>query len=650
MKWLFKTIICFVITFVSIKKELLAQDLRTIQKVDSQYVDAQINAVKISVEKGALASAEALANQLLKECASEKFQYGVIKSLVGLGNIAVHKGDFAKALEIYNKALENNAFNSAKDVQPTIYANIGNICAIRGDYSSSAKFYELAIEAADRTGSTNYTPMLYANLSVSYHVLMQYDKAIMMLNKAEKMALNANNYLLLAEIYIYKGLSYTELKDYIKSDSYFDQAIHIAQNRGFSHLLFTAYTSRGNAYLVRGDHEQALKNFKQAEIVGKDITGFRRSVMMIGLAKTLIQLNNYAVAKPILIATLAQAQQIENKKDQVTIHSLLATVYQQSARYDSAFFHRTLEMNLNDSLKKNETTFAIAEIENQHKAALKATKLTESQLTIAKQQFELSKRNNWIFFILFILILLSLFIRYQKRVFAQKQKIKSQEINDVLQQQKIIEMKALLEGEEKERERLAREIHDDIMVQFSIIKMGLSAWLGQSKEDRKIEDIRSTMQQLDNTTENLRRTAHNLMPDVLWDEGLVDAIYFFFDNLQKSVPIQFNFQPVGNIPKFDPSFELNIYRIIQELIQNVIKHAKATEVLVQLSFDESMLGITVEDNGIGLANEKLNAGMGLKSIVNRINSFEGNIEFDSKPNVGTSINIQFDNLQLMRIR
>lgn len=623
------------------------QDTRVVHAVDSSYVDVQINSVKEHVEQGALSTAETVCRQLLDDCSDTKFHYGILKSLVGLGNVAVHKGAFGKALEIYNKALESNAFAHAKDVQPTVYANIGNICALRGDYAASAKFYELAIQAADQTGSTIYTPILYANLSVAYHVLKKYDKAIMMLNKAERMALSANNYLLLAEIYTFKGLSYTELKDYTKSDHYFEQAIHIAQKRGFTHSLFSAYTSQGNAYLVRDMVNEALKSFRQAEVAGAGITGFRRNTMMIGFAKVLIRLENYKDAKPLLQTILMQARAIENIKDQITAHALLAEVYQSFDKFDSAFYHRTLEMQLTDSFKKNETTLALAEIENEHNAALKGAKLTESQLTIARQQVALSRRNSWIFMSLFVVGLLGIFIFYQKRVFQHKQKIKSQEMKEVLQQQTILEMKALLEGEEKERVRLSREIHDDIMVQFSVIKMGLSTWLGQPEAERKTEEINSTMTQLDNATENLRRTVHNLMPDVLWEEGLVDALYFFCDNLRKSVPMRFDFQPLGIIPRFEPGFELSVYRIIQELLQNVIKHARATEVLVQLSYDESMFGITVEDNGIGMQKNELNAGMGLKSIANRVNSFAGSMEIDSKVGIGTSIHLQFDKLSIL---
>lgn len=615
--------------------------------VDSGYVDAQINIAKENVEQGALSAAESVCQQLFDDCTSAKFNYGILKSLVGSGNIAVHKGAFGKALAIYNKALENNAFANAKDVQPTVYANIGNICALRGDYNGSAKFYELAIQAAYQTGSTVYTPLLYANLSVAYHVLKKYDKAIMMLNKAERMALSASNYLLLAEVYTFKGLSYTELKEYEKSDHYFTQALHIAQKRGFTHLLFSAYTSKGNAYLVRGDVNEALESFRQAELVGADITGFRRNTMMIGTAKALIKLEKYQEARPLLHTILHQARVIENLKDQVTAHALLVEVHQYSDRFDSAFYHRTFEMQLTDSLKKNETTLALAAIENEHSAALKGARLTESQLTIARQQVALGRRNNWIFVTLFVVGLLAVFIFFQRRTFLQKQKIRGQEMTEMLQQQRILEMKALLEGEEKERVRLSREIHDDIMVQFSVIKMGLSTWLGQPGTERKIEDINSTMMQLDNATENLRRTAHNLMPDVLWDEGLVDALYFFCDNLQKAVPVRFDFQPLGMIPRFEPGFELSVYRIIQELLQNVIKHAQAKDVLVQLSYDETMFGITVEDNGVGMKKDEVSSGMGLKSIANRVSSFSGTMEVDSRAGVGTSIHLQFDKLNIL---
>src|SRR5690606_28799916 len=117
------------------------------------------------------------------------------------------------------------------------------------------------------------------------------------------------------------------------------------------------------------------------------------------------------------------------------------------------------------------------------------------------------------------------------------------------------------------------EIHDSIMVQFSVIKMGLSTWMGSGKRLLAPEEVRPIVHQLDEATENLRRTVHNLMPDMLREDGLVETLYFFCANVQKMVPIKILFQPIGSIPKFDTRFELGIYRIIQELIQNTIKHA-----------------------------------------------------------------------------
>ena len=166
--------------------------------------------------------------------------------------------------------------------------------------------------------------------------------------------------------------------------------------------------------------------------------------------------------------------------------------------------------------------------------------------------------------------------------------------------------------------------------------------MGDGKRLLSPEDVRPLVRQLDEATENLRRTVHNLMPDMLLEDGLVETLYYFCGNVQKMVPIKVLFQPIGTIPKCDSRFELSIYRIIQELIQNTIKHAKASELIVQLSYQAGLLSATVEDNGIGMDSNKATRGAGLKSIAARVGNLAGSIEIDSRQGIGTTVHLAFD--------
>src|SRR5690606_20151980 len=157
----------------------------------------------------------------------------------------------------------------------------------------------------------------------------------------------------------------------------------------------------------------------------------------------------------------------------------------------------------------------------------------------------------------------------------------------------------IIAGEEQERSRLARELHDGIMVLFSAIRMKLRQLPKSHRAlttDREFNDLNDELEQ---AIKELRRTAHNLMPDMLLDGGLAEAVFYFCKSLQQNSPLRINFQLYGNLPRLKEDAELSLYRIIQELVQNIIRHAEANKALVQFNYRDEVLCVTIEDNGKG---------------------------------------------------
>ncbi len=149
------------------------------------------------------------------------------------------------------------------------------------------------------------------------------------------------------------------------------------------------------------------------------------------------------------------------------------------------------------------------------------------------------------------------------------------------------------------------------------------------------------VQQLNHTSQKLRQSAHNLMPDALLTDGLISAISYFCSNIIKMTGLRIHFQHYGEIPRLPTDTEISIYRIIQELVQNVIKHARATNTLVQLNCRENILSITVEDDGTGFdpKHKSHENKMGLKSIHTRLNALNGTLDIHECMPHGSSVNI-----------
>ena len=199
-----------------------------------------------------------------------------------------------------------------------------------------------------------------------------------------------------------------------------------------------------------------------------------------------------------------------------------------------------------------------------------------------------------------------------------------------------------MQGEEKERGRIARELHDGI---GGILSAAMMRFTSASQENETIlqtASFRDGMCLLDDMGDEIRKTAHNLMPEVLLKQPLPDAIRTYCNFVQQENTVRINFQSFGSFDNLAQSSKLNIYRIVQELLKNVIKHSGASTVLVQLLINEHLLTVTVEDNGVGFDTDALKKGIGLHNLQTRVSSMQGHLTVESGAEKGTSVYIEFD--------
>ncbi|MDO4703794.1 sensor histidine kinase [Tannerella sp.] len=206
----------------------------------------------------------------------------------------------------------------------------------------------------------------------------------------------------------------------------------------------------------------------------------------------------------------------------------------------------------------------------------------------------------------------------------------------LLQQQREIEVaEALIDGQEQERKRLAQELHDGLVGRVTGIKMKVER-LMRNKENNDLQEITG---QLDTTITELRHTSHNLTPASLQKSGLDEAIRDFCASVQTE-QLRIRLYTHGLTAIGNPHHQLAIYRIVQELITNALRHSGATEIVVQCTFEDGLLLIETGDNGRGFDVEKSPRNMGLNNIESRIKYLGGTFEIDSRPGRGTNINIE----------
>jgi signal transduction histidine kinase len=283
---------------------------------------------------------------------------------------------------------------------------------------------------------------------------------------------------------------------------------------------------------------------------------------------------------------------------------------------------------------------AISQMEMKYQFAEHQKKLAEQQLAISNKDNKIKTQRLWIVGSLAGSLLIILSGLHLRRQAFHKQRIAALKMQ---QEKEMLLLQAMIEGEEKERKRLAHELHDGLGGLLGTIRMQLGTTLESQNQNTESGEYRDILELLEGAYDELRKTAHNLMPETLQQEGLGFATRIFCDRVRRANTLEIHYETVGEIPRLRPILELGLYRIIQELVHNIVKHAKASEALVQLAINGDCLIITVEDNGIGIQETPYKSektGIGLSSIQERITKMGGKFDILSAVNRGTSINIE----------
>ena len=315
----------------------------------------------------------------------------------------------------------------------------------------------------------------------------------------------------------------------------------------------------------------------------------------------------------------------ENTRDAA---EYLSQAYALQQRYDSAYYYFQLFTGLKDSIVNNETKMKIAGIQGQYDVAKKDKE-------IARQH---QIRNILIGSFCFLLIvLLLLYNGYRLKQKNKNQLIYNRQQNELFN--------AIVSTQDQERKRIAQDIHDSLGSVLSAAKLKLSS-LEENKTSLspdQLEKYQSTLTLLDEASSELRSISHNIMPATLSKLGLVAALQNLIGKISGPSGLQISFAAHELDGRIEENTEISIYRIILELINNIVKHAKADKVSIQLVKYPEYINVIVEDNGQGFDYQKAmeeKKGIGLGNVLSRVEYLKGTVDIDSALGKGTTVIIE----------
>jgi two-component system NarL family sensor kinase len=556
-------------------------------------------------------------------------QNGQGQALMSLGTIYRHLSKFESAQTNYLKALSLFESTSNNTHIASVCTNLGNLYSNVTQYDQAFRYHQRALQAHVIAGNNKKIASTYNNLGLVHLKAGKTDSAIIYLEKSREIQEGLNNPRSLANLYNNLGATYQELGDRFsnneqlqKSEFYYLKCLPIYEALSNYEGLIGSYINLCSISLLFNKVDGAQLHIESASRIAYETDVHIHDVhILVNRSEVQRQLGN---------------------------HKAAYDYYRHYTILKDSLLNETITEQIAETREKYE-----AEKREQEIAFLEEKDAVQNQL-IAQEQLANDRKSLVLYFSIgggsFGILALLLLLRNQRlrrkseQLEAKDQDTKRQtEIADLLRDQEVMSLGSMLKGQEKERKRIAEDLHDNLGSMLSTVKLHFQVL------DSRVNGLAPPQQEqfhqaetlLDEACGEVRRIAHDMLSGVLTKFGLVAALEKLKASIEVPGKLQVLVLAYGLDERLDSSSELMLYRVIQELVSNALKHASATEITIQLNRIENTLSLQVEDDGVGFDVKAAQAkdGIGMKNVAARVHSLHGDFHFDSTLGHGSTVTI-----------
>jgi two-component system NarL family sensor kinase len=527
----------------------------------------------------------------------------------------------------------------------------GRLQQQKDDYKAFADIIlNKSIPLAQQSGDQTLVGKNYLGLAIVFKNAGQVDKAETYCLKAIEILKEVhsptpeliNAYHTIAENYSLSGKN-------PKARAALDSVYPLLRAYPDSEYYLDYYAAEGMYFTIEGKFKNALDSLDKGVALAQKLgLAYEEQRLLMQKFYAYYNAQSYLKAKEVLTYLLKQEMMVKLTSNRLQLYYGMAATYEGLKEWAPAYEWMKRYSELNDSVSKSQLKNDVHALEIKYRDAEKQKEI--NALKAQRVQESLAAKNarlmNWLLgsaslFLLVVLVFALMIYRGNKKLLAQKELSYQQHLNEMEQEQQLKFSQAVLQGEEQERRRLARDLHDGLGGMLAGAKINLSAQIEDTFSQNQRTELEKITLQLDHSVTELRRIAHNMMPVNLLKFGLTTALKDLCESLM-SDNTHIDFQALGIEDSLREEVQLHIYRIVQELLSNAVRHAHAGNIILQCSQNDHLFFITQEDNGKGfdLATASNAKGIGLSNIKNRVGFLKGKIDIDSVPNEGTTINIE----------
>lgn len=583
--------------------------------------------------------------QTLEFCLNKKLDYITGRTYHNLAILQNVTGKYKQALISLDSAiyfLNKSNHPQAEYRKATVYTEMGNVSRFSNDFKKAAEYYIKGIVVFEKLGKATSLITGYINLSSFYKEQYEYEKQELYAKKALEQARILNTGDAYFKAYTFVALALSMQNKYEQAALYIDSAEKNYADNYTQEVLVSFHLVAGHLNMNLHQLDEAEENFTRSfQIAEKNKASFSITQSRLQLGRIFSLKKEFKKAEEVLLKAFEEAKSGQEASQMVIALENLARLYEEKGDLKKSLEYYKEFKIVADSISSDQNKKYASELEVQYESEKKENQIQQLEAQKKIQELTISKKNNlnYVLFGAVITAVLLMFLLY--RTYQQKQKLQQQRINELETEKKLAAAEAVLRGEEKERTRLAKDLHDGLGGMLSGIKYSLNTMKGNLiMTPENAQAFERSMEMLDNSIKEMRRVAHNMMPEALVKFGLDTALRDFCSDINKSGALHVNYQSIGLESEMpDQTISITIYRIVQELIHNTIKHAQAKSALVQIVKNADQLSVTVEDDGKGFDTNILSAskGMGWSNIQNRIGFLKGKLDVHSQPGKGTSV-------------
>lgn len=553
-------------------------------------------------------------------------------SIVILNN----QGRFKEALKLCSDLLEVLKERGSKNELAAVYINLGSEWQYLSDFETAAENYLNAAKLANETGNKKFQRVAYNNLASVFNSLQQYGKGKQYAEKSLNIAKEMKDDYAVASSTINIATSESFQKEYNQSLAHFKEVELLGKKMEDDIIIMDGWLGMADNLCEIKKGDKAEEYYRKVIEKAKKINAPEYEMYgCMGLSNYLLKIKNYAEASQTIENGIQIAQQLGTRVELKDLYLRASELNEATGNSTAALLWYKKYVVLGDSIVNEKNTANINLMEVKYQSEKKEQQLKLQQITI-RQKSTL----NYILIGCAVSLLIISLLSY--RTYKQKRKLQEQKITELEKEKLLLATQSILQGQEEERSRLAKDLHDGLGGLLSGVKLQLGAMKGNlilSEEHGRT--FNKALVKLDESISEMRRVAHNMMPEALMKLGLEQALQDYCDGLSESQPLIINCEFHALENRMPASTEIVVYRIVQELLNNAVKHSGATTILAQVIRQGDNLSITVEDNGKGfdISKTDITKGAGLANVKTRVDYLKGQMDIQSKPGRGTSVHI-----------